>query len=175
MNILIKITKENTDFFRGYNFYFLTYASVKEHFHIWWNMSTSHLFSKKNTEVLKKTTTLGIFFQSFPKSLKNFYTTKWHLFSINFCPCSSVVFIREPMLSIVFLPFYRSERQQLTLTRSLVFFGDLLEAFNWFPQKFIIARLNTYGLNPLALNPIQNYLASGKQKSQGKFFIQLLG
>ena len=134
------------------------------------HVSITFVFQK---EVLKKTTILGIFFQSFPKSLKNCYTTKWHLFSINFCPCSSVVFIREPMLSVVFLPFYRSGRQQLTLTRSLVFFGDLLEAFNWFPHNFIIARLNTYGLNLLALNPIQNYLANGKQKSQGKFFIQL--
>ena len=72
-----------------------------------------------------------------------------------------------------FLPFYRSGRQQLTQTTSLVFFGDLLRAFNCFPHKFIIARLNTYGLNLLALNHIQNYLASGKQKSQGKFFMQL--
>ena len=54
-----------------------------------------------------------------------------------------------------------------------MFFGDLLKAFNRFPHKFIIAGLSTYGLNLLALNPIQNYLANGKQKSQGKFFIQL--
>ena len=54
-----------------------------------------------------------------------------------------------------------------------MFFGDLLKAFNRFPHKFIIARLNTYGLNLLVLNPIQNYLASEKQSSQGKLFIQL--
>ena len=72
-----------------------------------------------------------------------------------------------------FLPFYRSGRQQLTLATSLVFFGDLLKVFNCFPRKFINAKLNTYGLNLLALNPIQNYLVNGKQKSQGKFFMQL--
>ena len=72
-----------------------------------------------------------------------------------------------------FLPLYKSGRQQLTLTTSLMFFGDLLKAFNRFPHKFIIAGLSTYGLNLLALNPIQNYLANVKQNSQGKLFIQL--
>ena len=43
---------------------------------------------------------------------------------------------------------------------------DILKALNCLSHKVIIARLNTYGFNLPALNPIKNYWANGKQTAK---------
>ena len=43
---------------------------------------------------------------------------------------------------------------------------DLSKAFDYFPHDLIIAKRNAYVFSPPALNLIQNYLASRKQRSE---------
>ena len=130
-------------------------------------MPASHMSLKKST-CFEETAALVIFFLSFPKSLKSCCLTKWYLSSINFCRSSSVVFIREAMLSIA---FYHSVDTKNVFGALLT---DLLKAFNCLPHKVIVARFNTYGFSLPALKICQKLLSQWKTKSQGKLFIQLL-
>ena len=55
-------------------------------------MLTLHLFLKKDSGVLKKTTNQWVFCLSSPKFSKNYYPTKWRLSWISFCLSTIVAF-----------------------------------------------------------------------------------
>ena len=64
------------------------------------------------------------------------------------------------MLKLLFTILEKCKRAVYTKNVFGALLTDLMKAFNCFPRKGVIARLNTintYGFNLLALNPIKNY------------------
>ena len=70
------------------------------------------------------------------------------------------------MISIAFLPCWRSGRKQLTPKRFLAVFWLISQKHLIVSHDCILAKLNAYGFSLPTLNLIQNYLANRKRRTK---------
>ena len=162
--IPVKILKQNADIFGSHICHFFdvcvdkgTFPSVLKHANITRVFKKGYRGSK---EIYRPVSILPVISKIFEKLLCNL---SW----ISFCLSTSVVFERDSMLSITFLPCWRSGRKLLTPKKVFgAILSDLSKAFDCLPHDLVIAKLSAYGFSLPALSLIQNYLANRKQRTK---------
>ena len=115
----------------------LMYGLMKVRFHLYWNMVTLHLSSKKDTEVLKKITDHWVSCLSSPKFSKSHCATKYLLSWISFCQSTKVALDTQHYL-LVMLEKWKKAVETKNIFGALL--TDLSKAFDCLPHDLIIVK-----------------------------------